>query len=452
MHLHCEAVSAPDFLALAAANPTRYFALLESSALGSSEHAEQASWDFLCVTSQRSELDYCFSEPSEATLKQLDQLQSLEALVDTEINQLASDLPFRCGWLVYLSYEMAAACEPSLHLPASNTPGPAMLCARVPVLLARRKIRNREECFLVWEAPFGKLAEAVRSDLKTHRETLRTRIENCEIREDDPAVFLDGVAAVQRYLHAGDVFQVNLSRAWRATHAEPIAIAQLYANLRATNPAPFSAMLQHPQLGLLSSSPERLVRKRGDVVETRPIAGTRARSNGESLSADQRASFAGDLKERAEHIMLIDLERNDLGRVCQPGSVEVDEILQIESYVHVHHLVSNVRGRLRKNISPSELLGAVFPGGTITGCPKVRCMQIIAELEGVGRGAYTGSLGYVSHSGDLDFNILIRTITHSNAISYLRAGAGIVVDSVAAKELNETRAKARGMLRALGAE
>jgi anthranilate synthase component I len=457
IHLHCEAVTAPDFLALAAAKPARYFALLESSALGLSEHAEQASWDFLCVSAERAELDFSADTASVAALKKLDQLQSGSLGTDSEINDSdinnrVGDLPFRCGWLVYLSYEMAAACEPSLQLPASEMPGPALLCARVPVVLARRKIREREQCFLVWEAGFADLANAVRIDLAQPHAAPKARAEHCEVSEDAPERFLDGVTAVQRYLHAGDVFQVNLSRAWRATYAAPVAITQLYANLRAANPAPFSALVQHAELGLISSSPERLVRKRGNVVETRPIAGTRARVNGENLSAQDRANFAGDLKERAEHIMLIDLERNDLGRVCEAGSVEVDEILQIESYAHVHHLVSNVRGRLRSGISPSDLLRAVFPGGTITGCPKVRCMQIIAELEGVGRGAYTGSLGYISHGGDVDFNILIRTITHQDRSSYLRAGAGIVVDSIAEKELNETRAKARGMLRALGAE
>jgi anthranilate synthase component 1 len=150
--------------------------------------------------------------------------------------------------------------------------------------------------------------------------------------------------------------------------------------------------------------------------------------------------------------MLIDLERNDLGRVCAPGSVEVDELMSIESYAHVHHIVSNVRGRLRAGTTPGQIVRAVFPGGTITGCPKVRCMEIIAELEGVGRGAYTGSLGYLDSNGDLDLNILIRTLTVERDSIRFRAGAGIVADSVAERELDETRAKARGMLRALGVE
>jgi anthranilate synthase component 1 len=157
-------------------------------------------------------------------------------------------------------------------------------------------------------------------------------------------------------------------------------------------------------------------------------------------------------KERAEHVMLIDLERNDLGRVCVPGTVEVNELMVVESYTHVHHIVSNVRGRLRSGVTPGQVIAATFPGGTITGCPKVRCMEIIAALEQAPRGAYTGALGYLDRNGDLDLNILIRTFTMANGEISLRAGAGIVADSVAEKELDETRAKARGLLRALGAQ
>jgi anthranilate synthase component 1 len=155
-------------------------------------------------------------------------------------------------------------------------------------------------------------------------------------------------------------------------------------------------------------------------------------------------------KERAEHIMLIDLERNDLGRVCEAGTVRVDELMTIESYTHVHHIVSNVSGRLRPDVTPVGALRAVFPGGTITGCPKFRCMQIIAELEAAGRGAYTGSLGYLTVDGTLDLNILIRTMTLRAGQLSFRAGAGIVADSDPERELEETRAKARGLIAALG--
>ena len=202
--------------------------------------------------------------------------------------------------------------------------------------------------------------------------------------------------------------------------------------------------------GCRDAAPERLVAVHGDVVETRPIAGTRPRLPGDDEASRMR-ELVGHPKERAEHVMLIDLERNDLGRVCVPGTVEVDELMTVESYAHVHHIVSNVRGRLRAGVTPGQAIAAVFPGGTITGCPKVRCMEIIAALEDAPRGAYTGALGYLDRNGDLDLNILIRTLTLAGDTVSLRAGAGIVADSVAERELEETRAKARGLLRALGA-
>ena len=157
-------------------------------------------------------------------------------------------------------------------------------------------------------------------------------------------------------------------------------------------------------------------------------------------------------KEQAEHIMLIDLERNDLGRICVPGSIKVNELMTLESYQHVHHIVSNVQGRLRDDVSPADVIRAVFPGGTITGCPKVRCMEILAEMEQQARGAYTGSIGYINRNGDMDLNILIRTLVRKDNRVSFRAGGGIVADSDAQHELAETRAKAKGLLRALGVE
>jgi len=232
---------------------------------------------------------------------------------------------------------------------------------------------------------------------------------------------------------------------------DPIAELRsaLYARLCAANPAPFAALAQWQDVGILSSSPERLVRVEGRAVETRPIAGTRPRSRRPGGDRDEMAELAAHPKERAEHIMLIDLERNDLGRVCEPGSVRVDELMTIESYTHVHHIVSNVSGVLKGDVTALGAVRAVFPGGTITGCPKFRCMQIIAELEGEGRGAYTGSLGYLTRDGRLDLNILIRTMTVRGARVAFRAGAGIVADSDPERELEETRAKARGLLAAL---
>ena len=190
---------------------------------------------------------------------------------------------------------------------------------------------------------------------------------------------------------------------------------------------------------------------RGERVETRPIAGTRARHGAPGSDATEKQELLANAKERAEHVMLIDLERNDLGRICHAGTVEVNEFMVTESYPHLHHIVSNVRGVLRDDVTPGAVLRAVFPGGTITGCPKYRCMQIIGELEREPRGAYTGSVGYLNTDGDMDFNILIRTATLSGNELRFRAGAGIVADSDWQRELAETRTKAEGLLRAFGA-
>jgi anthranilate synthase component 1 len=223
-------------------------------------------------------------------------------------------------------------------------------------------------------------------------------------------------------------------------------IGALYNRLCKANPAPFAALAQWRGTTILSSSPERLVRINNGHIDTRPIAGTRPRSRRPGDDIAEMTELAAHPKERAEHIMLIDLERNDLGRVSQPGTVRVDELMTIESYAHVHHIVSNVSGELRSDVTPVGALKAVFPGGTITGVPKFRCMQIIAELEGVGRGAYTGSLGFLGRDGSMDMNILIRTLSVQGRGIELRAGGGIVADSDPRRELEETRAKARGML------
>ncbi|MFN3785626.1 MAG: chorismate-binding protein, partial [Thiothrix sp.] len=259
-----------------------------------------------------------------------------------------------------------------------------------------------------------------------------------------------GVERIRHYIAAGDVFQVNLSRAWRGELPSNYTAVDVYRSLRRTNPAPFACLADFGEFALVSSSPERLVQVCDGVVETRPIAGTRPRDVDPARDQALLSELIAHPKERAEHIMLIDLERNDLGRICNYGSVVVNELMVLESYQHVHHIVSNVQGKLRAAITPGQVIRAVFPGGTITGCPKVRCMEIIAELEQTTRGAYTGSVGYLNHNGDMDLNILIRTVSLHGRQLQFRTGAGIVMDSSPVHELQETRHKARGLLRALG--
>ncbi len=267
-----------------------------------------------------------------------------------------------------------------------------------------------------------------------------------ETLEEEPADrFLRSVESAKHHIAAGDIFQANLSRQWRGTLRAGTRPGQIYRALRKTNPAPFGGLLQLDDFSIISSSPERLLRSADGHIETRPIAGTRPRDGVVAADAPTRA----EPKERAEHVMLIDLERNDLGRICAAGTVHVDEFMVIESYAHVHHIVSNVSGRLRSGVTPGDMIKAVFPGGTITGCPKVRCMEIIHELEGRPRGFYTGAIGYLNLDGSADLNILIRSMTMVGNCLSLAAGSGIVADSDPEQELEETRAKAKGLLLAL---
>ena len=359
-------------------------------------------------------------------------------------------LPFLGGWFVYLGYEVAAEIESHLHLPTAETPYSAF-ALRVENIIVHELATDT--VFAISETGDAEALARLIADLREadRHPFVPTSLPALASLEEEPAeLFLARVRAVKEHIAAGDIYQANLSRRWRLRLSNRAEVAHVYAALRSANPAPFAASVQLNGMSLLSSSPERLMRIQNGDISTRPIAGTRARQGTAEQDRHDTAELVAHPKERAEHIMLIDLERNDLGRVCEAGSVAVDEYMVTESYAHVHHIVSNVRGRLRADRSPVDALRALFPGGTITGCPKVRCMQIIAELEGEGRGAYTGSLGWLGTDGDADFNILIRTLTLRDDLIELRAGAGIVADSVPERELEETRAKARGMLRAFG--
>lgn len=271
------------------------------------------------------------------------------------------------------------------------------------------------------------------------------------------ADYIERVHRCKEYIRAGDIYQANLSHRFTidlgvaARAGTGPLVPALFGRLREVNPSPFSGLLVFDDLCLVSSSPERLVRLQARRVDTRPIAGTRPR--GQSVVEDRRLAdeLLTNAKERAEHLMLVDLERNDLGRVCRYGTVRADEFMVLERYSHVCHIVSNVTGELRDGVDGLDLIRAVFPGGTITGVPKVRCMEIIEELEPVRRGPYTGSLGYLSWSGDLDLNILIRTLLLTGGRGYLQVGAGIVADSDPGREYEETLYKAEALLEALRA-
>jgi anthranilate synthase component 1 len=442
-----------DLLSLQHEQPDDFPFLLQSAVADAGQH-DTARYDILfafpsdslqLTTDGRVLLDGIEIESSDF-LKQLDRVWRQAAAHHSSV---ANDIPFSGGWFLYLGYELAQQIEPRLKLPQAGNTLPTAVATRIPAAIIND--HATQQTILVAET-----AELL-AELELILETSpiarqKEAIPKISMQADLPETYLSQVARVKHYIVEGDVFQVNLSRAWRGQRPNNLTPAGLYARLCQTNPAPFAGLATFPEGSIISSSPERLLRIKAGRAETRPIAGTRPRSTLEKDDVAFKTELIGHPKERAEHIMLIDLERNDLGRVCKPGSVEVNEMMVLESYAHVHHIVSNVRGELRDEITPGQAIRAVFPGGTITGCPKERCMAIIAELEQTPRGAYTGSMGYLNHNGDMDLNILIRTISMNSDTISLRAGAGLVADSIAEMELEETCHKARGMLLALGAE
>ena len=256
------------------------------------------------------------------------------------------------------------------------------------------------------------------------------------------------VARAKEYISAGDIFQANLSLRVSADIGQR-SPWDLYLALREINPSPFAGYMDFGDYVIAGSSPERLVMVRDGKAELRPIAGTRPRGRNSNEDEELREELLLNPKERAEHIMLIDLERNDIGRVCDYGSVEVDELMVTEDYSHVIHIVSNVRGKLAPGRDSLDAIKATFPGGTITGVPKVRCMEIIDELEHLRRGPYTGSMGYIGFGGSMDMNIIIRTFTICNNRAYVQAGAGIVADSDPTREYHESLSKAEALVRVL---
>ena len=262
--------------------------------------------------------------------------------------------------------------------------------------------------------------------------------------------YLATVRRVLEFIAAGDVFQVNLSQRFMARgRRDPL---DLYLRLKAQSPAPFAAFLHWKDLAVISASPESFYQTRGDILVTRPIKGTRPRGIDPDDDTRLAAELLGSPKDRAELTMIVDLERNDLGRVCEYGSVVVRDPLSIESFAQVHHLVATVEGRLRPNASPVDVIRALFPGGSITGAPKIRAMEIIDELELNRRSLYTGAIGYLSRGGSSAFNIAIRTILVEGDRTSFQVGGGIVADSDPEAEYEETLAKGRGMLAVLDPE
>jgi anthranilate synthase component 1 len=255
------------------------------------------------------------------------------------------------------------------------------------------------------------------------------------------------VARIIEYIYAGDAFQVVPSQRWSA----PVDVEafSIYRGLRAVNPSPYMYFLDFGDFEIAGASPEPLITVSGHQVSTRPIAGTRPRGRTPEEDATLAAELLADEKERAEHVMLVDLGRNDLGRVCEYGTVEVESFMAVENYSHVMHIVSSVVGRLRPGVGALDALRSVLPAGTLSGAPKVRAMQIIDEMEPVKRGGYGGAIGWVSYTGELDTCIHIRTVVIKDGVAHIQAGGGTVADAKPDYEYRESQAKARAVLQAI---
>ncbi len=440
----------PPLLALQRAHPERYPHLFASSV----HETAQGRYDILLAfPTSRLRFDgrQCSRDGAHCAgsfLQALDAWWQSERIAPLD-DEITHGLPFHGGWFFYLGYEYAHTLEPSVAA-RTGTPSslPVAYAERCPAALIVD--HHTQAAWWVEEGDAPELWTQCAEDLRRLETLPDAPLPAFTCDEDTAEWFLHGVDKVREYVFAGDIFQANLSRAWHGRFAARVEPTALFKRLAEHNPGPFAALAHIDGHAIISSSPERLVQSRHGIIQTRPIAGTRRRGVNDVEDASLKAELILHPKERAEHIMLLDLERNDLGRVAAVGSVQVDECMVIESYRHVHHIVSNVRAERHADATPGRILAALFPGGTITGCPKVRCMQILAELEQSPREAYTGSLGYLNRDGSLDSNILIRTLQLHGQDFVLRAGAGIVADSEAEAELAETRAKARGLLRALG--
>ena len=440
---------ASDLLALHARDPKRYPFFLESAASGTPQARYDILFGFPGEVLELTPAGALSGHRGDAS-GFLDAFNSWWRELRLPRTSARGMPPFRGGWFVFIGYELAGEIEPTLKLPRPPGALPVALACRIPAAIVRD--HADDSLTLVAEPGEERLLDLMAEDLRGKGAPIQFPREPCldaALIEEEGEVYLDGVQRVIEYVLAGDVFQVNLSRLWQGKLKAGVSNAALYDRLRKRNPSPFAGLAARDGWAIVSSSPERLVEVEGRLVQTRPIAGTRPRGTSGLTDIALSEELIAHPKERAEHIMLVDLERNDLSRVCVPGSVKVSENMVIESYAQVHHIVSNIRGQLYEDIPPGDVIRAIFPGGTITGCPKVRCMEIIAELERVGRGPYTGSMGYVNRDGGMDLNILIRTILREGDSISLRAGAGIVADSIPQRELEETRAKAGAIVLAL---
>jgi anthranilate synthase component 1 len=364
--------------------------------------------------------------------------------------------PFAGGAVGLFGYDLARSAEPTVGLANPDEVGIPDLALMITDLMVAFDHLRHEVTVLAnvfAEDDVDRSYEQAAAAIAEVKEKLVGPVPQRGVGRQDPPEFFSNLgrdgygAAVKRaidYIHAGDAYQVVPSQRWTANC--PVEAFSIYRGLRAINPSPYMYFLDFEDFQIAGASPESLVKVGADRVELRPIAGTRPRTGSDAGLADDLLS---DEKERAEHVMLVDLGRNDLGRVCEYGSVKVDELMAVETYSHVIHIVSSVSGRLRDGVTPMDALRATLPAGTLSGAPKIRAMQIIDELEPVKRGPYGGAVGYLSYTGDLDTCINIRATFVRDGKAYLQAGGGIVADSDPEYENRESEAKAGAVMDAI---
>jgi anthranilate synthase component 1 len=367
--------------------------------------------------------------------------------------------PFAGGAVGLFGYDLARFAEPTVGEPNPDELGLPDLALMVSdVLLAfdhfTHTVTVLANVFVEGDLD-ARYAEAVQA-IADVRERLAAPVPRASAGRREPPEFSsnlgsDGYAAaverVQEYIRAGDAYQVVPSQRWSAD--APVEAFSVYRGLRTINPSPYMYFLDFEDFEIAGASPESLVKVSGRRAEQRPIAGTRPRADTVEADLERAQDLLADEKERAEHVMLVDLGRNDLGRVCEYGTVNVDELMVVETYSHVMHIVSSVSGTLREDVSPMDALRTSLPAGTLSGAPKIRAMQIIDELEPVKRGPYGGAIGYLSYTGDLDTCIYIRSAVVKDGRIHAQAGGGIVADSDAAYEVRETEAKAGAVFAAV---
>jgi para-aminobenzoate synthetase component I len=360
-----------------------------------------------------------------------------ENLEENRTEMIAGLPPFQGGWAGYISYDFGKSLEAHSKVPEFEALCPDLILHRYDTVMGFDHLQQRAWIFGTDESEIAKFEKMMKR---------KPQALGSSVVEDWQSNFPRGqyekaVADTVEYILAGDIFQANLTQCFSADIPLGFDAFALFRKLRDKNPSTFAAYLDYGDVQIASSSPERLIKSDGVLVEARPIKGTRKRDADPSRDAELIAELQASRKDRAENVMIVDLLRNDISRIAKPGSVKVPVLCGLESYANVHHLVSVVEGQLRDGLTQVDLLRAVFPGGSITGAPKIRAMEIIAELENQARGVYCGSIGYLGFNGACDFNIAIRTALFSDGKAYVQGGGGITARSQPAAEYEESLTK-----------